>query len=860
MSVIQKIGDFYCFAVFDPSTKELLYSKYNFDFPKYKLDKGISNASNNTQVFHHFLTLNETDLWEPFTVKNELKQYFSTITPQIKKYFDLYNYVLKDFNLRSLNTQVTLFTILTNQFDLIYYDYFTEIPIVCEFLHDDGDSILSKYNFDFHRYSSDFNVYGSKVSIFYDLLLRITYLSGNEMGFNGFNNIPEKFKNYFFTDGSSQTQLSEYLEKYSVFSPFPNVRESFENIDFDVYKTYVNSNYPSVNCDTNEEAKMYYLTTGQFQQDTIIFIKENDDIIKQANKSVCTVITNNNSYGTGFLIKGPAEYDIINGIQQIYLVTCYHIIENSEKNVLYACCNYKGSTIKLQFRIIGFDRHIDICICIYDDTLPYNKAFYPEDTYHIRDNLNLLDIKSHVTNFLGQKVFTLGNPSLIDNYSYMEGKIIDPKYSGSFKNSDVLSYPPTILTSIHASKGQSGSPVFIEDDNNSLICIGMLTSKLGKNNQYSVAINNNLFKSAVFNGINIWINLVSKFGINDFENLRYYSQDIVPKKWLGVIFEYYNPVSSTYPELKSLPYVGGVLIRNFILGFNKNTIKFVTNYDEMSEKNIEKIDTPLLKSKMYNKFILSNNVAIVLKSVKVYDGINGQYKKYNLGKYDNQNGMDCITYGFIENATIKNTPNYTNLAYRKYSKLTFEYYYYTGNEWLLETDTIGGNDPSWYNIYSDDTGHTYYQHKWEFPLFLVPYLEPFNLNYLNFFKNLRKKLNKLANQIKSSFEKINCNACGKELKYVGLAFKDEFVDRWRNSNPNPIDTAAGGAELGWCINPLCKHFCATRDKYDTFRTDYPRWDPDRHILFDTYFKHYKDVPPSHNFLATTGITSFSIRW
>jgi hypothetical protein len=64
-------------------------------------------------------------------------------------------------------------------------------------------------------------------------------LSGNAISFNGFNNIPEKFKNYFFTDGSSQTQLSQYLEKYSVFSPFQNVRESFENIDFDVYKIRV---------------------------------------------------------------------------------------------------------------------------------------------------------------------------------------------------------------------------------------------------------------------------------------------------------------------------------------------------------------------------------------------------------------------------------------------------------------------------------------------------------------------------------------------------------------------------------------------------------------------------------------------
>ena len=43
-----------------------------------------------------------------------------------------------------------------------------------------------------------------------------------------------QFKNYFFTDGSSQTQLSQYLEKYSVFSSFTNVKRSIENIDFDI--------------------------------------------------------------------------------------------------------------------------------------------------------------------------------------------------------------------------------------------------------------------------------------------------------------------------------------------------------------------------------------------------------------------------------------------------------------------------------------------------------------------------------------------------------------------------------------------------------------------------------------------------
>jgi len=726
--VIQEIDDFYCFAVFDPSTKKLLYSKYNFDFPKYRLDKGISDASGNSAVFHHFLTLNVTDLWKPFTVKNELKQYFSTITPEIQEYFDLYNYVLWDFNFRTLETQITWDTTMKNQFDLIYYDYVTEIPIVCEFLHDDGDSILSKYNFDFDRYSLDFNVYGSKVSIFYDLLLRITFLSGNTLGYIGYNNIPEKFKNYFFTDGSSQTQLSQYLEKYSVFSSFTNVKRSIENIDFDIYKTYI-ENRGNIIFNSTRDAKIYYLTTGQFQQDVITFIRDKDDLIKEFSDSVCTVISTND-YGTGFLIRGPTEADIRNGVQQIYLVTCYHIIETSDKNTLFVSCNYKGSTIQLMFRIIGFDRHSDICICMYDDTLPYNAAFYPEDEYNIRGNLKLINIISDIKNYMGEKICTVGNPSLIDNESYMEGIIMDTKYSGNFDDMAVLSYPATILTNMHVSIGQSGSPVCVIDETNKLQCIGMINSKTGTSAQYCVAINNNLFKSIVFNGISAWFSLLRKYGKEDFENLRYYSQNIYPKKWLGVYFSYYNPVYSysntnETPELKSFPYVGGVLIHDFILAFNNNTKKFVTNYDGLSEQNITKIDTPLLKSKMYSNFILSNNVPIVLKSIKIYDGVNGEYQTFMLGKYANQVSMDCITFNFIQNGTVENSPEFTNLVYRKFPKITFEYYYYDGKLWNLETEEIGGNDETWYNIYKDSIGNTFYQHKWEFPLFIAPYLEPF---------------------------------------------------------------------------------------------------------------------------------------
>ena len=77
--VMQPDDDYYCFAVFNSTTKQLLYSKYNFDFVSYGSDFSCSQLSRN-QMFYNFLNRNETDLWKPFSVKSELTKYFTTIT------------------------------------------------------------------------------------------------------------------------------------------------------------------------------------------------------------------------------------------------------------------------------------------------------------------------------------------------------------------------------------------------------------------------------------------------------------------------------------------------------------------------------------------------------------------------------------------------------------------------------------------------------------------------------------------------------------------------------------------------------------------------------------------------------------
>jgi hypothetical protein len=233
-------------------------------------------------------------------------------------------------------------------------------------------------------------------------------------------------------DTNNQNSLKTYLEKNSIYSPFTNTQRSPVNIDYTSYSTLVKNKY-DITFSNIEEAKKYFLKYGQFQQDEIPFVLSKDNEIIEITKSIC-IVTTSNSTGSGFLLNGPTNFNVYKGVKQIFLITCYHLIENSKKDVLYASCYYNGTTdVKLMFRIICFDKHTDLCICMYDDTLDYNSTFFPEAQYNIRNTLKLLDLYGDIEQYLGQQIITIGNPGFVDNSSYIEGKIMDPLYCGNFE-------------------------------------------------------------------------------------------------------------------------------------------------------------------------------------------------------------------------------------------------------------------------------------------------------------------------------------------------------------------------------------------------------------------------------------------
>jgi hypothetical protein len=736
---MQRKGDFYLFSVYDSSNKTLLYSKYNFNFDSYSNDRNYNGLTKN-EIFYNFLIENQTDFWKPFTVLPQLQQYFLPITTTIQNYFDNYNFTLYGENFNSLTTYFNAYTLMNNEFDLVYYDLFSETPNLCEFLERTPDNkIISKYNFNFDLYSSDYNTYGSKLSIFYNFMMRIKFLSENVPKFIGFLNIPSKFFNYFYLDDNSQTTLQTYLDNYSIFTCFPNVERCLNNINLIDYRQLINNTYNTTL--TNDiETKMYFIKYGQFQKDNIPFILSKDSEINTLTKSVCS-ISSGNSFGTGILVEGTSEassdYYYYQGKKQVFLLTCYHIIKHESKNILYANCYYNSTkNIKLMFRIIGFDKFSDVCIAMYDDTLDYNKVFFPEEQWNIRTTLSLLKINSDLIQYLGQSIVIIGNPGMVDNSSYLEGKIMDHTYYGRFDETFVLGQPPNILSDLPLTKGYSGSPLFLRDPQDNLLkCVGMANSVIS-NSIYSLGLSSHLFKRIYINAVSYWFGAVSRFGINDFQNIYLNIRDVAPKKWLGIVCQYYQPslALNIHSAFISFTENCGVIISKFILGFNINTHKFVYEEEDLAVQGVVKIDTPLIKSEMYTKYILNNKVPIVIKSLKLYDRIKGIYQTFNLGKYEGQSSFDVLTYGLIQSGSGYNDSKYTNIIKRYYNSIIIEYYYFNGREWNLNTETIGGNDSSWYNEYTDSYGHLFLQHKFDYPAILIPYLNPFTSDDKNYSK------------------------------------------------------------------------------------------------------------------------------
>jgi hypothetical protein len=443
-AVYQQKDTVYSFAVYGPD-QTLAYSKYNFNFEKYKTDfsSELPPSPTSSDIFYSFLIKNNTDLNKPFSVRDDLVKYFTPMTSDIQKYHDTYGYCPALNYMQSVNPTgiVSSDLIFEDQFQLIPYSDDSVRRLQDYIYYDEFSTFYTKYNFDFDTYKKDWNVYSiKKLTVFTDFVLRTEYLNHAIIGAYGYGKPLDSFKKYFIQSSG----LEEYLLKNSVTSIYSRVNNSYPNIDWIKYKA-LNSDlrYPTV-----PELQDHYIEYGQFELRPITFISTANSVITGKTRSIVSVLQDNGGSASGFLYSG-SSYNTVNGTTQVYLVTCYHLIASSEnKNSINATVNYFDSTLnkdvtnQLAFQIIGYDIFTDVMVARYDPTLDYNIQF--NSNLNV-DGIPVIDIDGTVNPKKNDSVYTIGNIGDLATNVVIEGKLMDNEYRGDYNTTFVLGIPDSFL-------------------------------------------------------------------------------------------------------------------------------------------------------------------------------------------------------------------------------------------------------------------------------------------------------------------------------------------------------------------------------------------------------------------------------
>lgn len=724
MSYIQGENELLSFTVHDQITHLPIYSKYTFKFELYGQDfmPTIDHLKNKAKLFNNFLVRNNSSLDKPFSVKDELTKYFNTMTEDVINYTNKYGYSLHSnyMYVEPPTTYIVLDVLKANQFDLVLYTD-NEFRRLQDFIVKNGSNIYSKYNFNFDLYSNDWNVWGSKLLIFTDYIVRSIYLNDLIIGGYGYGFPPTKpvnFTKYFI----QLPTLNTFLSDYSVLSIYNDVEKSLNNIDWIEYRK-INSDLSILN--NVDLLKDHFLTYGQFELRKVSFIYVKNPINDVLDGIV--TVSNDGLVCSGFLMDGSASFG--SNYIGLYLITCYHLIDGrSNKNFIMGSVIVKNpinntKTVRvLQFSIIGYEIYADICVGYYDATSVYNKIFNSDVDLNLVSKVTLaLDEPIHK----GDEITVIGNLQFDNDLTSLVGFIMDNKYAGNFDLKFVLGMPESMQLSILPTPGMSGAPVFKKNDSNNgqLVCIGMINSACGYNNQSTLAINCFLLHTIISNIIANLAIFKSLYG-TDVIRYNFLIKDGFPKRWLGIKCSYYHMTRSpaNNPIFSNFPYNGGIIIHDVILGFNTVTNKFIYDGLDLAKQNVIKLNTPLVGSNMYNKFINSSKSPLVIKSITMYDNMRNIFSKFSLGNYSNQTPYSIITYKMAQIGTAINDPKYANRSKRLYQSIDIEYYYFTGLGWQLDNDTIGSNTDDWYIDTSDNIGNIFHQHRFDFPAILIPYI------------------------------------------------------------------------------------------------------------------------------------------
>jgi S1-C subfamily serine protease len=528
----------------------------------------------------------------------------------------------------------------------------------------------------------------------------------------GINNV---FKKYF----TNSLTLREYLNKYSVYSMATYADRNFYNIDWNAYLT-INGDLPQDW--TQTEAIDHYMMFGQFETRELSFIKPELTSEELTRAGICSVFLKNKSNSplcTGFL------YDY--GDSNRYLITCHHIIEDfKDQRYIYGIFENGDNTTVAQFVIVGYDAISDITVALYDYSLNYN----------VINNVDLtpypsIPMANDFVSKVGDSVSLVGNIGFDDNLSFVSGHIMNTRYSGGFMVGDTVNtIPESTLIQTFGTHGMSGSPMLIGDPQGTEImqCTGIMLGSMSNSDHIMIAMDGYLLDNIIQTIIHNWFVFTQIYGLTSQIQKDSLIKIGYPKAWLGITNQYFHPVlMSQYKELANLPYVGGLLVTNFIIGFNVRDESLVYSANELIDKNVIPLYGPLLKSTMYDRFTQNSNVPLVIKTISYFDSVDNIFQVIDIGKFGNQRPYSRYVYGQSPICSILQGSEYNEPFVFHYGPVTIDYYYYNGNVWQFDTETVGGNDSSWYNVYTDNTGTKYNQHLFEFPQILVPYIKSYNI-------------------------------------------------------------------------------------------------------------------------------------
>jgi len=583
----------------------------------------------------------------------------------------------------------------------------------------------------------------TKLSVFTDFVIRTQYLNKSIIGSYGYGKPTDSFKKYFI---QTYDNFENYLLKNSVTSIYKRVYNSFPNI---LWYQYADNN-PELSDLTETELQEQYISYGQFELLIINFIQVINYNVNKIIRSLVTVNSENQN-STGFLYNGN-NYNIVNGEIQVYLVTVYSVISNSlNKNIIFGTIDYFDEVsqiqvnCKLAFKIIGYDIYTNVLVALYDPNLDYNIQFNSDLNIKTIPRINIDGLSNPLKN---SSVYAMGNIGEIDTNDVISGKLMNNRYRGNYHNTFFLGFPESYLINFNIEDGFFGAPVFIENDyyranlsfDKFIVsetrvkgtrvrddCIGMIIGSIGDNLQYTVALSGFYLSAVVNNAISRWYNYGPLYDLKNINLLNFFIKDSYTKKWLGIEATYYKNNSIIDSDaFSNFNLMCGLIVSNFIVGFNTLTEEFIVDTLELDKYNVVKINTPLLNTKMYSRFVYNNNVPIIIKFINAFENVESKFGNFLLGLKTNQcYGYESITYDLSQINSQLNDPKYINRVKHSYPQIRFTYIYYDGNTWKEDTEIVGDNTPEWYNEYITDTGYLLYQHKFEFPLSLISYTTPY---------------------------------------------------------------------------------------------------------------------------------------